>query len=196
MALTYKEILRAVRFKERDNDEIKFSDYEIKEATNEAIRYISNSLADTNSDFNERQRFYNQEECGCNFLIDGTPLPDDFLSLVSVSNRHNIEDVMTPCLTSGIPKHNEYKIARNKIFCGCPEFCLIYKCSIPEIESDDDEIELPYFMKDTFVTLVRRIVAGAEEDIMREAQEEAVNQLIPKRRYRNAKIRMPFRIGW
>lgn len=83
----------------------------------------------------------------------------------------------------------------NRIYVGAPHFCLVYKAAIPEVEEDDDEIEIPNFAKDSFITLVRRILTNADGELMSEAQEAAVDALIPKRRYRGAKIRMPFVVG-
>lgn len=196
MAITYKEIRKTVRWKEQDNNEARYSDYDIKFAVNEAIRYLSNALADSNADFNEKQRYYDQTDCNCNFVENGISLPDDFLALVAVKGKPHIQELMTPCLSAETPKPWEYKVVGNKIYSGSPHFLLVYKAAIPEIVDEDDEVELPYFAKDSFITLVRRILTSAEGDIMRDAQEMAVNALIPKRRYRNAKIRMPFKIGW
>ena len=88
MGFTYKEIKRIVRFKERDNDEIRFSDFEIRDAVNEVIRYISNSQGLTNADFNEKQTWYDEKdyEPYC-FRHLGVPLPDDFLALVAVKGK-------------------------------------------------------------------------------------------------------------
>lgn len=196
MTLTYKEIRRAVRFKERDNDEAKFSDYEIKEAVNEAIRYLSNSLADTNADFNEKNMCYGDGLPPGLLLHEGVPLPDDFLAIVSIKDNPVSERAMIPCSSASVPKPWEYKVVGNRLYAGSPIVFVTYKTSISEVEDDDSDIDLPYFIKDNFVTLVRRILTGSEGDIMREAQENAVNALLPKRRYRNAKIKMPFRIGW
>lgn len=195
MSMTYKEVKRTVRFKERDNDEARFSDYEIKEAVNEAIRYISNKLADSNADFNEKNKFYNRENCDEHFVHHGAALPPDFLALVAVKRNPHDKEAMTPCLASEIPRHYEYKVQGDKIWCGSRNFFITYKASIKEVEEDDDEIDIPYFAKDHFVTLVRRILTSAEGEIMREAQEMLVDALIPKRRYTHAKIRMPFKIG-
>lgn len=62
MTITYKELKRLIRFKERDNNEIRFSDYDIKEALNECIRYFNNSYALQNSDFLEKRVYYDENE--------------------------------------------------------------------------------------------------------------------------------------
>ena len=45
------KVLRAVRQKEQDNDEVKYSDYDIVSAINEAIRYLNVSLVHKDSEF-------------------------------------------------------------------------------------------------------------------------------------------------
>jgi len=192
MGFVYKDIRKTIRFKERDNDEIRFSDYEIKEATNEALRYISNELADTNADFNEKIMHYHDRDLMCK--IHGTVLPEDFISLVAVKGDVHSPELLTPCGSANTPMFNEYKIQGNRIYCGSPHFVLVYKARISEVEDDDDEIELPYYVKDKFVTYVRRILTQADENIMSDAEEEIINALTPKRRYRNAHIRMPFKV--
>ena len=47
-------VLRMVRQKERDNDEVKFSDYDITEALHEAIRYLNIDLSNKRSQYLER----------------------------------------------------------------------------------------------------------------------------------------------
>lgn len=195
MAFTYKEIKRIVRFKEKDNDEVRFSDFELKDAVNEVIRYISNSQALTNADFNEKQRWYDQKDYRPNnFKFLGVPLPDDFLALVAVKGKPHSTELLTPCENIQEPQPWEYKIMGERIYTGSPHFLLVYKSSIPEVVDEDDEIELPNMFKDNFVHLVRMIMNQTENDIMRDAVDSAVQALVPKRRYRNAKIAMPYYI--
>lgn len=210
MSFTYKDIRRMVRTKEKDNNEFTFSDYDIRDAVNEAIRYISGKLADSNADFNEKSRWYDERDyqykCDTDdklhhhrpfsFKHDGVPLPDDFMALVAIKGKPHCDEPLTPCLSMNTPQLWEYKISGDRIYCGSPHFTLVYKASIPEVREDMDVIELPNFTKDHFVALVRMILTQAEGDIMRDAVEMVVEALLPKRRYRNAKVAMPFRIGW
>lgn len=217
MSFKYKEIKRIVRFKEQDNNEIRFSDYDIKMAVNEVIRYLSNSLADSNSDFNEKIKVYDEAEMNealkgevsdyeeegdvvdeypeIRFKIDGVDFPDDFISIVAVKRGDCCPDLLEPCTIIETPKCNQYKVVGDKLYVGVPHFELIYKASIKEVVNEEDEIELPNMFKDNFVQLVRMVINAAEVDIMRDAVDNAVQILIPKRRYRNAKIPMPFYIN-
>lgn len=99
--ITYEEVKRLIRFKEKDNNEIRFSDYEIKLAVNEVIRYLNNSYALQNSDFLEKVVTYIEEEyyyedveegeevveetTKQSFKTDGIELPEDFITLVSLT---------------------------------------------------------------------------------------------------------------
>lgn len=206
MSFTYKDVRRIVRTKEKDNNEFTFSDYDIRDAVNEAIRYISGSLADSNADFNEKSVHYDERDYKCHsqyehkhrdfsFKLDGVPLPEDFVALVAIKGKPHVDEPLTPCLTMNNPQPWEYKIMGERIYCGSPHFTLVYKAAIPEVKEDDDLIELPNIAKDYFVTLVRRILTQAEGDIMRDAVELVVNALIPKRRYRNVKTAMPYTVG-
>lgn len=209
MSFTYKEIKKIVRFKEQDNNEIRFSDYDIKMATNEVIRYLSNALANSNGDFNEKIKVYDEKEINdelqneaeqdedvariC-FRIDGVELPEDFIAMVAIKGKLHDPQPLEPCLAMNTPTPWQYKLVGDRIYTGARHFCLVYKAAIAEITEDEDEIELPYMFKDNFVQLVRMIINGAEVDIMRDAVDSAVQALIPKRRYRNAKIAMPYYI--
>ena len=54
------EVLRLVRFKNKDNDEVEYSDYDIKTCLNEALRYISQSQALQNSDFLTKSEVFDE----------------------------------------------------------------------------------------------------------------------------------------
>lgn len=241
MAIAYKDIRKIVRFKEQDNNELRFSDYDIKMAVNEVIRYISNADALNNADFNEKQVTYDEDEYNeqlingvvdegtetqpsesedeteegagdeeldsqaedveevperISFKLDGAELPEDFVALVSIRGRRTYSrEILRPCLSGEIPRPWEYKIQGDRIYCGQKKFTLTYKAMLMEVKTEDDEIALPYMFTDTFVQLVRMVLNQTENDIMMDAVDTSVQQLIPKRRYRNAKIRMPFKIG-
>lgn len=55
-------ILRLVRKKLNDNDEVKYSDYDVLDALNECIRYINMNYSMKNSDFLERIKRYREDE--------------------------------------------------------------------------------------------------------------------------------------
>ena len=75
--IRYEEIKRLIRFKEKDNNEIRFSDYEIKMAVNECIRYLNNSFALQNSDFLEKAKHFNEAEMNAEVIKANLDLPEE-----------------------------------------------------------------------------------------------------------------------
>ena len=209
--ISFEEVKRLIRFKEKDNNEIKFSDYEVRMAVNECIRYLNNNLALLNSDFLEKTQNFNETEMNTefikanlelpeeeqlplyNFKDEGIDLPEDYVALISVMRMCD-GYVMTPVQAIQKPNDNEYKVVGSKLYSGTPAFTMLYKAAIAEIKSDSDGIELPFVFKDVLVKLSCMILNNAETDIMMKAVDEAVRALIPRRRYSNARIKMPFKI--
>ena len=75
-----KHLKEMVRWKEKDMDAVKFSDYEIYHAMNEVLRYLRAHLANMQSDLLEREKVY---EIG-DFVNGAVELPDDFTSVKGV----------------------------------------------------------------------------------------------------------------
>lgn len=210
MTITYKELKRLIRFKERDNNEIRFSDYDIKEALNECIRYFNNSYALQNSDFLEKIIVLSEEKMNLeimeqnkdlpeeeqlplyNFKDTGVELPDDFLSLQGIAFE-NSNEMMHPTEGVRTPHHNEYKVTGDRLYLGHPFVRMIYKAAIAEVTNEDDVLELPFIFKDTLAKITCMILENnASTDVLMEAVNDAVANLVPRRRYTNARIRMPF----
>lgn len=212
MTITYKEIRKLIRFKEKDNNEIRFSDYDIKMAVNEVLRYFSNSYALQNSDFLEKvleldEKKMNKEiakqneELGEDEQLDlydfrntGVELPDDFISLQGIirccdnTNLHPADGIRTP-------RHDQYKIMGGRLYLGAPCVKVLYKAALTGISDEDDEIELPFIFKDYIVKLACMILENSPNtDVLTEAVNDAVAKLVPRRRYVNTRIRMPFRV--
>ncbi len=185
--IRYEEVKRLIRFKEKDNNEIRFSDYEIKMAVNECIRYLNNNFALQNSDFLEKNVAF--EEANEN---DGIPLPDDFITLVSIMRMRD-GYVMHPVQAIKKPNDGEYKVVGGRIYSGNSAIKVLYKAAIAEV-GNDDAIELPFVFKDVLVKLSCMILNNAEVDVMMKAVDDAVRVIVPRRRYTNARIKMPFMI--
>lgn len=69
----------------------------------------------------------------------------------------------------------------------------MYRKKIEEIETANDEVDLPA----VFESLVRNFafsVLTNGSDEMLSGIEEAVQAIVPARRYSHAKIRMPFKV--
>lgn len=168
-------IIASVRFKQKDNNEVKFSDYDIEQSLEEALRYLNQSYALRNSDFLEKLKEYRKEE------QEEFSLPDDFISLVSISHPET-GYMLHPCNAHVKPKWNEYKIVGGKIYTE-KDIDMMYRCKVTlEV--------LPDIFFDILVKLTGLILNNAETDIMREAVDDLVSELVPARRYSN-RIIMP-----
>lgn len=214
MTITYKELKRLIRFKSRDNNEIRFSDYDIREALNECIRYFNNSYALQNSDFLEKLKVYDENEMNMevdninaerietgeellpryDFKNEGVELPDDFIALQGITCGHDHGNlVMRPVEGYRTPNFGEYKVSGNRIYFGEGYAKMLYKAAIPEVKSEDDVLELPFVFKDSLAKITCMILENnPSTDVMMEAVNDAVAQIVPRRRYSNARVRMPF----
>lgn len=205
-----KEILQLVRFKQKDNNEILFSDYDIKNSLNEALRYIGQSQALQNSDFLLSFQRYNEDEINAaieeenqaypegpqqpliNFQFDGVELPKDY-QILSGINRYKDHYSMRPCDAGSIPTINEYKIVGEKIYSGCRDFMLGYKKTLSAVQDmESDNIELPTFCTDLVVKITCMILNQAESDILLQTIDSTARAIVPRRRYNNAQTKMPF----
>ena len=197
--ISFEEVKRLIRFKEKDNNEIRFSDYEIKMAVNEVIRYLTNSYSLQHSDFLEKAVDYMESEINedaeekISFSTDGVDLPEDFISLVSIMSLRD-GYVMSPTLSVKVPLDGQYKIVGSRLYSGEPSIKLLYKAAIAEVGKNQDAIELPFVFKDILVKLSCMVLNNAETDVLMQAVDSAVNAIVPRRRYRNAHIKMPFKV--
>lgn len=210
-----KNVLIDVRYKNSDSDEVKFSDYDIKNAVNEAIRYISQNQALQNDDYFETSKEYFEDVLNeqidvhnsevatqpghkgsdfleyYNFKKKGVELPDDFQILVGVSRGDGYK--LRPCNPMKIPDVHEYKVMGNKVFCGCAYFNLFYQRSVlPVKDLESDLIDLPNFCYDLLVKVTNLILNQAETDVMLKEIDNLVKSIVPRRKYNNARIKMPF----
>lgn len=209
--IRYEEVKRLIRFKEKDNNEIRFSDYEIKMVVNECIRYLNNSLALQNSDFLEKSLDFVEADMNAevakeneglpeeewkplyNFEVDGVDLPEDYITLVSIMRMRD-GYMMSPVESIKQPLEGQYKVVGDKLYSGTPAFKLLYKAAITEVQNDTDSIELPFVFKDVIVKLSCMILNNAQTDVLMQAVDDAVRAIVPRRRYRNARIKMPFKV--
>jgi len=193
MAIQYDALKRQFRFKQKDNSEVKFSDYDIKLATNEAIRYLSNALSNQNADFMEKKVSYNQETLTPNLKTEGVDLPADFHSLISVNNaRDNL--ILQVCLIGQEPKENQFKVSGNKLYSGCGDINLFYKRTLPEISGTNTTIDVPNIYLDALVDIVSMIITGSDIEALQGKINSLVDRIVPRRKYRGAKIAMPWKI--
>lgn len=211
-----KEVLRLVRFKNKDNDEVEFSDYDIRNCLNEALRYISQSQALQNNEFLTKSAIYDESELNAdiqerndeiiasnpeyteddllplyNFQLNGIELPKDFQILLGVTRDDGYK--MRPCDVSNIPFRGEYKIMGEKIYCGYGLFTITYQRTILPVKNmNSGMIDLPNYCLDLVVKITSMILNQAENDVMLQEIDNMVKSIVPRRKFNNARIKMPF----
>lgn len=193
-----KKILRLIRSKVKDNNEVTYSDYDVLDAMNECIRYLNMNYALKNSDFLERIKKYRQDEMGITFSTDGAELPEDFISLVSVIRARDGYHLSPIPAGEDMDKHKfqslgGYKVFAGRIYCAA-DFDLAYRTEIAQVsDAEMDEIALPNVFIDLIVKVSCMILQGnADTDVMMREISKLADSIVPARRYSNVKQRMPF----
>lgn len=193
------DIMQSVRYKQKDHNEVKFSDYDIIQSLNEALRYINRSYALKNSDFLEKVKEYRLDDINAEIdkenediddeeakkphieYKDGFDLPDDLLSIVSITTKE-IRYKLHPCNAERIPNHREFKVLAGKLYVR-EDVDLLYRYSIGAVKADS-VIDLPDIFMDLLVKITGMILnQNPQEDIMAEANKTLAEELIPVRRY-------------
>ena len=207
------KILRAVRQKEQDNDEVKYSDYDIVSAINEVIRYLSINLANKDSEFLRKSKDYDEREMNKaidkeneankdvdgyepkeheDFAHKGVDLPDGYITVVSVQRSDDYYN-LHPATSLAHLKEKNYVLFGGRIYVKHLGFRLNYIGSIPEItDVEKDEIDLPDVFYDVLVKTARVILNNGDADTLTQAVSAAVDAVIPRRRLSNVRSRMPF----
>ena len=207
------KVLRAVRQKEQDNDEVKYSDYDIVSAVNEVIRYLNISLAHKDSEFLRKSADYDEREMNAaidaeneankdaegyepkeheDFARKGVELPDGYISLVSVQRSDDYYDLY-PATSLARLKEKTYVLFGGRLNVKHPGLRLSYMGAVPEVvDAAKDDIELPDVFFDTIVKMARLVLNNGDADTLTQAVSAAVDSLIPRRRLSNVRSRMPF----
>lgn len=211
MSISALKIARQVRYKLNDNDEVKYSDYDLLNAINETIRYLNQSYALVNSDFLEKIKKYRMDEMNkevdeynqtkgdnepekeyYDFKHTGVELPDDFVSMVSV-DRAKDHYPLSPIMADEHLHYGTYKVFAGRIYTR-HDFNLLYHAKIAEISNiQTDSIDLPDIFFDCIVKMVGMILEqNPNDDIMANEVNRVVSSLVPRRKYSNVKQKMPF----
>lgn len=177
-------IKEMVRWKEKDTDEVRFSDYEIWDALNEVLRYIANRLANMQSDVTEREKVYDDVAV----FADGAPLPDDFLSikgLYRLADGYRLHAASDDHVTAGT-----FRLFGGKLYAEEP-FRLQYYGTLGAAK-DGWLISLPESFTDALVKLACMVLNNTDVDVMTQAVMSEVEALAPRRKYNNLRPKMPF----
>lgn len=210
-----KEILRLVRFKNKDNDEVEYSDYDIKNCMNEALRYISQSQALQNSDFLTTSTIFDETALNAdvqekneeiknnpdyteedllplyNFMLEGIELPADFQIILGVTRSDGYK--MRPCDVANVPQRGEYKVMGEKIYSGYGYFVLTYQRTILPVQNlEQDNIEIPRYCLDLIVKVTSMILNQTQNDVLLQEIDNIARSIVPRRKFNNARIKMPF----
>jgi hypothetical protein len=173
-----------VRWKERDTDEVRFSDYEIYYAINEVLRYLTVHLSNMQSDVLEREKIYKISD----FIDGAVKLPDDFTSIKGIYrllDRYRLHAVAGDHVTP-----DTFRIFAGRIYAEAGIRLCYYGKILPV--KDGSQIDLPDVFFDVIVKLSRMVLNNTDVDVMTEALKAEVDSIVPRRKYNNARAKMPF----
>lgn len=192
------DIIRQVRIEEKDINEVKYSDWDIVNALNKAMRLIANRFAMTNSDFMEKAVEYNIPDdsvrVGRVYYDDPYAnlaefdLPDDYEAVDKVLARNGYE--LSPSV-DGLVRYGQYKISGNKLFTR-QSVVFWYRFAFPAF-GVADVIDLPKPFFDFIATCTKYILSG-EIDTATQFVTDNAMKLIPARKYAHAKQKLPWRV--
>ena len=190
-------IIKQVRIDVKDINEVKYSDWDIENALNKALRLTSNHFSMLNTDFMERSIAMLDTPLKLHFSppiaegiadeLHGDSLPEDFISVVKVIRPDGYE--LHP--STGHVNPRNYMIYRGCIFAFGP-IILMYRCGIPNV-SKDDTIDLPIPFFDFLVEGTKLALTDTTEMLTQYITDNAL-KLIPARRYSGARVRLPWRV--
>lgn len=179
-----KHVKEMVRWKEKDMDEVRFSDYEIYHAVNEVQRYLTARLSNMQSDVLEREKVY---EIG-DFVNGAVELPDDFTSVKGVyrlSDHYRLHAVSDDHVTP-----DTFRLFAGRIYAVTGVLLHYYGKLLPV--QDGLMIPLPDSFLDSIVKLARMVLNNTDVDTMTQAVTEEMDNIVTRRKYNNARIKMPF----
>ena len=187
-----QDLIRKIRYKANDLNEVKYSDYDILQAINEVIDCINLNKSLQNSDFLEKAETFNQDNYTDDFSTEGLTLPYDFITLVGIV-RTSDDYQMHPVGTGDelIEACGTYKIIGGKIYTKEKEIKLIYRAKIEEAEAVNDDILLPDIFTNVIVN-TSLLALNTGTSTLQQSVDLAVDNIVPRRRYAHARARMPF----
>lgn len=196
--ITVADIIRQVRIEVQDINEVDYSDWDITNALNKAMRLIANRFAMTNSDFMVKMVEYSDSEETNNLrIVYDRPfnekllefdLPDDYVAVDKVLTMKGYE--MSPSV-DGIVREGQYAILNSKLYVR-QDVVFWYRYAFPSFENGD-VIDLPKPFFDFVVTCVKYLLEGNLDVAMQFIADNAI-KLIPARKYTHAKQKLPWRI--
>ena len=178
------QIKDTVRWKEKDVNEVRFSDYEIYHAINEVLRYITARLANMQSDLLEREKTYGRDE----FVGGAAFLPDDFMSVKGVyrtADHYRLHAVSDDHVDA-----DTFRLFAGRIYATQEITLHYYGKLLPVYEGG--QVMLPDMFLDAIVKLTRLVLNNTDVDTMTQAVTTETDAIVPRRKYNNMRPKMPF----
>ncbi len=179
-------IIQLVRWKEGDTDETRYSDFELVEALNEALRYVGICLANRQSDIIEHAASYTDAQAG--YETRGAPLPEDFTAKKGVYREGN--HYRLHAASDDHVDEDTFRLFGERIYAK-GTFCLHYYGRIPPAVQGG-EVALPDTFLDALVKVTRMVLNNSDVDTMTQAVAQEVDSVIPRRKWNNARPKLPF----
>lgn len=155
--MTPREIIRKVRMSPEinDNNEAKYSDYQIVDALNSVLNMLYNELATFSNDLlirTETLRLVNGE----------AELPEDFLQMVEV---YRGDTVYLPQTKGDAVSPFTYIVLGNSIYAQTDKLTIDYKPQFEEVDMDslDFDMDYPAYFKEFIKKLVIMALSGKLE---------------------------------
>lgn len=195
--ITVADVIRLVRQDEKDINEVKYSDWDILNAMNKAMRLIANRFAMTNSDFMEKMVTYPADlqtegeiiyDENYNEVLTEYDLPDDYIAVDKVLAINGYE--MSPSV-DGIVRQGQYRISGNKLYV-VQDVYFWYRFAFPNFDKGDT-IDLPKPFYDFIATCTKYLLAGDVDTATQFIADNAL-KLIPARKYSHAKQKLPWKV--
>lgn len=196
--ITVADIIRQVRIEVQDINEVDYSDWDIMNQLNKAMRLIANRFAMTNSDFMLKMVEYVDSEEATNLrIVYDVPfnekllefdLPDDYVSVDKVLTKRGYE--LSPSV-DGLIRQGQYAILNNKLYTR-QDVIFWYRYKFPNF-GVGDVIDLPAPFFDFVVTCVKYLLEGNLDTATQFIADNAM-KLIPARKYTHAKQKLPWKV--
>jgi len=182
--LAVNDIINQIRIDVKDVNEVQFSDWDILNDLNKALRLIANNFAMRNTDFFEKTTYYTGIE-----TAEGAVLPEDYIALKGVANGRGYR--LAPA-ADGVLTPFKYLITDNRLFAKGP-VTLFYK-GMADKAVVGGTIDVPGTFLDFIASITIMLMTGKEMDAVTQAISDMATNLIPARKYANVKLPMPFKV--
>jgi hypothetical protein len=180
MSILVQDILSSTRIANNETYNEKHSEQEYLDALNTVLRTINIYLVNKESHWIAKEKTI--------IVDDGLfKVPSDFLKIKQI---YRLED------GEYIPYNGKWKILRNKITMDkrITSIVLDYYYMLSSITSKDDEIDLPDYLEDLFITYLTNVLGGATPKDIMQLISSQLDSLIGVTNFNTLERQMPFYI--